>query len=52
MKYVVVTWPGVQNYMGNPEFRQKTYFDPEKNVWFIPKEWVGDVSGIDIELII
>lgn len=39
MKYVAITWPDVQDYMGIPEFSQESYFDPRKNVWLIPDWW-------------
>ena len=39
MKYVKVEWPEIQDYMGNEDFKEECFFDPEKNVWFIPEWW-------------
>lgn len=39
MKYVKVEWPEIQDYMDNPEYPEECFFDPEKNVWFIPDWW-------------
>ena len=39
MKYVKIEWPEIQDYMDNPDYPEKCYFDPDKNVWFIPEEW-------------
>ena len=38
MKYIKVDWPEIKDYMDNPDFLT-CYFDPEKNVWFIPEWW-------------
>lgn len=42
MKYVKVEWPEIQDYMSNPEYNEKCYFDPRKNCWFIPDTWEPD----------
>lgn len=39
MRYIKVTWPEIQDYMGHPEYSTEVYFDPKANVWFIP-EWM------------
>lgn len=39
MKYVKVEWPEIQDYMNNEDFREECFFDPQKNVWFIPEWW-------------
>lgn len=36
--YRKVGWPEIQDYMNNPEYPKECYFDPGKNVWFIP-DW-------------
>ena len=42
MKYILVEWPEIQDYMDNPDYPDKCYFDPDKNVWFVPEEWDPD----------
>lgn len=39
MKYILVEWPEIQDYMDNPDYPDKCYFDPDKNVWFVPEIW-------------
>ena len=39
MKYILVDWPDIQDYMSHPDYNKDCYFDPEKGVWFIPEEW-------------
>ena len=39
MKYVKVEWPEIQDYMDNPDYPEESYFDPQKNCWFIPEWW-------------
>lgn len=39
MKYIKVDWPEVQDYMMRQDFSEESYFDPRKNVWFIPSTW-------------
>lgn len=54
MKYTKVDWPEIQDYMGNLDFETECYFDPKKNVWFIPEWWEveyqleNDWTGCDI----
>ena len=53
MKYIKVEWPEIQNYMENPEFEEECYFDPDKNIWFIPEDWDsyyyegGDIGDLE-----
>ena len=42
MKYIKVEWPEIQEYMGNPDYPEKCYFDPQKNCWFVPETWDPD----------
>ena len=42
MKYVKIEWPEIQDYMDNPDYPEKCYFDPDKNVWLIPENWESD----------
>jgi len=39
-KYVKMTWPEIQDYMDRPEYPDACYFDPIKDAWFIPEEWL------------
>jgi hypothetical protein len=39
MRYILVEWPDIQDYMDNPDYPEKCYFDPNKNVWFVPEIW-------------
>lgn len=39
MKYILVNWPDIQDYMGHPDYDKDCYHDPDKDVWFIPEEW-------------
>jgi hypothetical protein len=36
---MLVEWPDIQDYMDNPDYPEKCYFDPNKNVWFVPETW-------------
>jgi len=54
MKYIALDWPEIQDYMNNPDYPDKCYFDPDKNVWFIPEDWEpdnlelgGDIGDLD-----
>ena len=38
-KYIKVEWPEIQDYMDNPDYPEECFFDPTKNVWFIPEWW-------------
>ena len=42
MKYIKVEWPEIQDYMDNPEYSEESFYDPNKNVWFIPEDWDPD----------
>ena len=52
MKYVKVGWPEIQDYMCLSDFQEESFYDPQKDVWFIPdwweteKELEKDFSGI------
>ncbi len=46
MKYVMVGWPEIQDYMDNPEYPEECYYDPVENVWFIPENWEPDNLGL------
>lgn len=35
--YIAVTWPEIQDFMEHPNYYEEVYFDPEKNVWFVPE---------------
>ena len=39
MKYIRVEWPDIQEYMDKPYYPEDVYFDPKKNVWFVPEEY-------------
>ena len=56
MNYKIVTWPDIQDYMIKyPDYKEKTFFDADKNVWLVPEYWEtdkeleSDFSGIDIK---
>jgi hypothetical protein len=55
MKYVKVEWPEIQDYMCLSDFQEESFYDPQKNVWFIPdwweteKELENEFSGGDLE---
>lgn len=42
MKYVAVEWPEIQDYMMRPDYPEESYFDPIKNTWLIPEDWLGE----------
>lgn len=46
MKYIAIGWPEIQDYMNNPEYPERCFFDSKENVWLIPEEWEPD----DLEL--
>ena len=60
MKYIAVTWPDIQDYMLYGEMNvvdssSKIYFDPNKNVWFVPEDWDpydsnlgGDIGDLEV----
>lgn len=50
MRYILVEWPDIQDYMDNPDYPEKCYFDPNKNVWFIPETWDEEYMWIRQQL--
>lgn len=46
MKYILIGWPEIQDYMNNPNYPDDCYFDPVENVWFIPEDWEPDDLGL------
>ena len=40
MKYIKVEWPDIQEYMNRPDWKENHYYDPTKDVWFIPESWI------------
>ena len=40
MKYIKVEWDELQNYIDRQDYNENVYFDPRKNYWFIPEEWI------------
>ena len=44
MKYIKVEWPEIQDYMEIENFQEECYFDPNKNVWFIPEWWERELE--------
>lgn len=48
MNYKLVTWPDIQDYMIKyPDYKEKTFFDADKNVWLVPEEWVIKNNTVD-----
>ena len=39
MKYIKVGWPEIQDFMDRKDFSEDSYYDPRKNVWFVPYVW-------------
>lgn len=39
MKYILVTWPEIQEFMERPDYRTGAFYDPEKDVYFVPEDW-------------
>lgn len=39
MKYILVIWPEIQDYMGNPEYKNSVFYDPEKDAYFVPEDF-------------
>lgn len=50
MKYILIGWPEIQDYMNNPNYPDDCYFDPVENVWFIPEDWEPDDLGLGGEI--
>lgn len=42
MKYIAVEWPEIQDYMMRADYSEKSYFDPIKNTWLIPEDWLDE----------
>ena len=38
-KYIMVGWPEIQQYMEHPDYPEWCFYDPKKDVWFIPETW-------------
>ncbi len=38
-KFILVTWPEIQEYMNRPDYMESCHYDSERGVWFIPEEW-------------
>ena len=49
MKYIAVEWPDIQDYMPRLDFKEKCYFDPSKNTWLIPEEWLDPYCDLSDE---
>lgn len=50
MKYILIGWPEIQDYINNPNYPDDCYFDPIENVWFIPEDWEPDDLGLSGEI--
>lgn len=40
--YEKVEWPDIQAFMEDEDYEGRVYFDPEKNVWFVPEDMIKD----------
>ena len=49
MKYIVIEWPEIQDYMERPDYPEECYFDPVKNVWLIPETWIDPYADLSDE---
>lgn len=38
-KYMLVMWPEIQDFMGNPDYNNEVYYDSEKDVYFVPEDF-------------
>lgn len=45
MKYELVTWPEIQDYMESPRYPTDVYFDPDKNAWFVPEDLEEEINS-------
>ena len=45
-KYILVRWPDIQDFMNHPEYPNSCYYDPQKEVWFVPERWESDNLGL------
>lgn len=50
MRYLKVEWPEIQEYMDHPDYPKECYFDPNKNVWFIPEDWETEYEFFGAEI--
>jgi len=46
MKYIMVIWPEIQDYMNLEGYPELVYYDPMANCWFIPEDWEPCDSGL------
>lgn len=42
MRYVSLTWPEIQDYMNHPGYPEECFYDPNKDIYIIPEEWLLD----------
>lgn len=42
IKYILVEWPEIQDYMNREDYGIDSYYDSEKDVYFIPEDWELD----------
>lgn len=49
MKYIKIEWIEIQNYMERPDYPINCYYDPQKNVWFIPENWIDPYCDLSEE---
>lgn len=40
--YLAVQSPEVQKYMERSDFKEKSFYDATKDMYFIPKDWIRD----------
>lgn len=45
MKYELVTWPEIQDYMESPRYPTDVYFDPAKDSWFVPEDLEEEINS-------
>lgn len=48
-KFILVTWPEIQEYMNRPDYMENCHYDSEKGVWFIPEEWTFEEEDWPID---
>ena len=49
MKYIAIGWPEIQDYMDNPDYPERCFYDPKEDVWLIPEDWEPNDSELDTE---
>lgn len=47
MNYIKLEWPEIQDYMVRDNFSDYSYYDPLKDVWFIPESWDSPIKDLD-----